>query len=170
MLGVYALIIIFVGMGDMLMQGVIWQPFLRRIVQRLANPAQWRQTAIALLGATLFIYGAMFLGLLLFAPPVFKLLNKALPPTTLIGAVFLYGAARSAFTICFQLYYANHAERLLPYLQTGIAGSVLLSYYVVASLGGGLATALAAAALGWALFPAAALAFRLPHQLHRQAA
>ena len=169
-LGVFALLIIFVGVGDLLMQGLVWQPFIREIARRLAAPESWRATAAVLLAAIVSIFGSIWVGLSLLADFIFAVLNKPTPGAALIAAVLGYGAARATFTICFQLYYANHAERLLPYLQIGIAAAVLLSYQMGAALGLTLTGVLTLAAGMWIAFPSMALLFRLPHQLRKQEA
>lgn len=167
-LGGFALLIIFVGVGDLLMQGLVWQPFIGTITRRLATPETWRSTAAVLLAVTIAVFGSIWVGLSLLADLIFGILNKATPGAPLIAAVLGYGTARAAFTIFFQLYYSNHAERLLPYLQIGIAAAVLLSYQVGATVGLTLTGVLALASVVWIAFPLMALLFKLPSQLRRQ--
>lgn len=167
-LGSYALLFMFVGIGDLMLQGMVWQPFVRSITRRLTQPAFWRGTVMMLLGGTIGTYTAICIALLVLAPTIFAYLNKPLPADALVGAVLLYGGARASFTICFQTYYANHAERLLPYLQLGIAATVLLSYFVGQSLSLSLAGVLTLAACMWAIFPILAFGFFLPEPLRKR--
>lgn len=169
-LGLYSLIFVFVGVGDLLMQGVIWQPLIRKITHALVRPDEWRRTAALLLAGTVAAYAAICGVVLTLAASVFAFLNKSMPSDALILAVFAYGAARGTFTVYFQIYYANKAERWLPYLQLAIAGGILLSYFAGSAIGLRLEAVLTMAAGVWAVLPLLLLVLFPPRQLRLRSA
>lgn len=166
-LGTFALLFMFVGVGDLLMQGLIWQPFVKQITYQLSQASTWIRTAIFLLIGTVATYSAICITLLVLASYIFATLNKPMPDSTLIIAVLLYGAARSSFTICFQTYYSNRSESVLPYIQISIAAAVLICYYLGAATGMPLSAVLIMAAIMWVAFPALAFIFRRPTPLQK---
>lgn len=164
-LGLFALVIIFVGMGDMLIKGSIWQPFIRTIVLRFRNPSLWVQTLSLLAAASITIYSALLTMLLIFNDFTFTLLNKPIPSTSLVVAVFFYGTCKILNFFLFQLFYANHCERLLPWVQIGIALSVGVVFFMAYLYQLNLATVFSISALVWLVAPMLALVLYSPVKL-----
>jgi hypothetical protein len=125
-LGQYALAIALVSLCDLVMQGGIWQPFIARILQRLAKSSQRRSTVIILLGITLVVYlGAGVLALIL-SDQLLELINKDPLPSEVLLGVFILGIAKALYSLVFYCYYATGWERALVNIQLGMVTTLVL--------------------------------------------
>ncbi|NDC10611.1 MAG: hypothetical protein EBZ75_14975, partial [Oxalobacteraceae bacterium] len=94
-LGQYALAMTLVSLCELVLQGGIWQPFISRILQRLAHPAQQRATATVLMAATALAYfGGAALALLL-SSYLLSWINKAPLPMTILLGTFMLGFGKA---------------------------------------------------------------------------
>lgn len=148
-LGQYALAMTLVSLCDLILQGGIWQPFISRILQRLAHPAQQRATVGVLLATISAVYlGAATLALLL-SDYLLSWINKTpLPMTMLLGA-FMLGFAKALYSLLFYSLYASRRERSLPQVQVAMATVLVLSVPMGAEAGMDAGQAFAAAGAIW---------------------
>ncbi len=119
-LGQYALAMTLVSVCELVLQGGIWQPFISRILKRLAHPVKQRGTVLMLLVISALVYlGASAIAMLL-SGYLLSWMNKApLPMTMLLGA-FLLGFAKALYSLLFYSLYATNQERSLPKVQVSM--------------------------------------------------
>ncbi len=146
-LGQYALGMTLVSVCDLVMQGGIWQPYVARILQRLANPRQGRSTAGWLLAVIGAVYVLGFVTALLLSSQLLAWINKAPLPNTILLGVFSLGLAKALYTLLFYCLYAKSQEGGLPTIQVLMV--VTLAMAVGLAVWANIDAGIAFAAAGW---------------------
>jgi len=126
-LGQYALAMALVSMCDLVMQGGIWQPFIARILQRLAKSLNRRSTVGILLGITLMVYSSAGVLALILSDQLLALINKEPLPSEVLLGVFTLGLAKALYSLVFYCYYATGWERPLVNIQLVMVATLVFS-------------------------------------------
>lgn len=148
-LGQYALAVMLVSVCELVMQGGVWQPFISRIVQRLAEPVQRRSTVGILLAAITLVYlGACVLSLLLSSHLLAWINKEPLPRIMLLG-VFLFGMAKALYSLLFYCLYATKRESVLPKIQGVMVATLVPGVALGAHVGLDAGQAFAVVGLTW---------------------
>lgn len=126
-LGQYALGMTLVSICDLVLQGGIWQPFITRILQRLAHTRQGRSTAGWLLVVISAVYILAFVMAVLFSSHLLALINKAPLPVTILFGVFSLGLSKAFYSLLFYCLYAKGQERRLVMVQVMMVITLLLA-------------------------------------------
>lgn len=148
-LGQYALAMTLVSVCELVVQGGIWQPFISRILPRLAQSEQRRATVGALLAVIVVVYpGAGGLALLL-SNHLLAWINKAPLPQTMLLGVFSLGLAKALYTLLFYCLYATGQERALPKIQVAMVAALVLAVALGHRVGLDAGMAFAAAGAAW---------------------
>lgn len=148
-LGQYVIAVTMVSLCELVMQGGIWQPFIARILERLAQPALRKAAVCAMLVTIATVYlGGGVLALLLSDHLTTWVNKEALPSTMLLGA-FALGLAKALHTLLFYCLYATNREQALPKIQVFMVATLILAVALGAYLGVEAGMALAAAAAAW---------------------
>jgi hypothetical protein len=148
-LGQYALAMTFVSLCDLVMQGAIWQPFIARILPRLAQSTQKRATVRALLSATVVVYlGACSLALIM-SDKLLILINKDSLPSEVLVGVFSLGFAKGLYTLIFYCYYTSGCEQKLVKIQLAMVAILLLVVVLGSQIGMDSGVSFATAGSAW---------------------
>lgn len=148
-LGQYALAMTLVSLCELIVQGGVWQPFIARILQRLAQPAQRRSMAGGLLAFIVAVYVSAGVAALLLADRLLALINKAPLPDKVLLGVFVLGLAKALYTLLFYCLYATSQERVLPKVQAAMLAGLALAVALGAKVGLDAGLAFAAGGVTW---------------------
>lgn len=125
-LGQYALAIALVSLCDLVMQGGIWQPFIARILQRLATSSHRHSTVRMLLGITVMVYLCAGVLVMILSDQLLALINKEPLPSKLLLGVFTLGFAKALYSLIFYCYYATGWDRALVKIQLVMVATLVL--------------------------------------------
>ncbi len=123
-LGQYALSMTLVSACDLVFQGGVWQPYLKKILQRLAEPSLSNDTVKKLSLGILLSYTLACLLAVLFSKHLMQIINKSPLPKDLLIGVFMLGAAKALYTLIFHCAYVTKGERILPKIQMIMVSSL----------------------------------------------
>jgi hypothetical protein len=139
-LGQYALGITLVSVCELVMQGGIWQPFITRILRRLAQPVLKRSAVVALLGATAVVYISAGVLALLLSSHLLDWINKEPLPQSMLLGVFAMGLAKALYSLLFYCHYATGREQALPKIQLAMVAVLVLAFTldVYVNIGAGM--------------------------------
>jgi hypothetical protein len=148
-LGQYALAMALVSLCDLVMQGGIWQPFIARILHRLANSLHRSSTVAILLCITLMVYSGAGLLALILSDQLLALINKDPLPSRVLFGVFILGLAKALYSLVFYCYYATGWERPLVNIQLVMVATLLFALVSGSQTGIDFGISLAIAGGAW---------------------